>query len=126
MPVARIVQFNKEVLGIVRENPIQFPPGELSWLLRALREEVQELEDAPNLVHQVDALVDTTIFAIGGLVRLGLSGEKILDCFDAVMDANFKKKAGQKASRATKGVTDAVKPNDWVGPEDQLLTIIYA
>jgi len=126
MPVARIVQFNKEVLGINRRNPYTFPPGELAWLLKALREEVQELEDASNVVAQADALIDCAIFAIGGLVRLGIVEDKIEDCFDAVMDANFRKRAGQKESRAVAGVVDAVKPEGWQGPEDRLLDIIYS
>ena len=127
MPIAKIVKFNKEVLGISVENPPKpFRPGELLWLLKALREEVQELEDAPNLVEQVDALIDTSIFAIGGLVRLGLTEMQIRECFDIVMDANFRKRVGQKAGRVVEGVTDAVKPDDWVGPEALLQEVIYS
>lgn len=126
MPIAMVYQFNRRVLGFDRPKVAKFPPGEKKWLLSALREECQEFEDAPTLVDEVDALIDTVIFALGGLYRLGLSEQQAHHCIEAVMEANSRKKAGQKASRAVDGVTDAVKPEGWVGPEARIQEIIYS
>ena len=76
------------------------------------------------MVDQVDALVDTVIFALGGLARLGLTEEQAEACFNAVMDANFEKKRGTKESRAVEGVADAIKPEGWVGPEQRIKAIL--
>lgn len=140
--VSRIFDFNKAIVGINRPSIRPLPPSEASWLRQALIEEAEELteatvlalgqngqkpiteEDRQNLiVDQVDACVDATIFAIGGLARLGLSRVQAEAVLHAVMDANFEKKAGVKAGR--EGAPDAVKPEGWVGPEARIKEILF-
>jgi predicted HAD superfamily Cof-like phosphohydrolase len=94
------------------------------WLSKALREEVQELQDAVTTADEVDALVDLVIFALGGLYRMGLSPDQARECFTAVMEANFEKKAGVKPGREVSGVADAVKPDGWVPPEERIEQIL--
>ncbi len=124
--LTRVFDFNAKVVGvhprllgmITSEHP------EIEWLVGVLQEEAQELAEAGSLAEQVDALVDSIIFAMGGLYRLGLSEEQALKCFHAVMDANFEKKAGQKKGREVEGVKDAVKPEGWKGPEARIQEIL--
>lgn len=120
----RVFDFNHQVLGIAPRLPAPLVGNEKEWLVSCLKEEAEELAEAKNCVHQVDALVDGIIFAIGGLYRLGLTEQQAKACLEAVMDANFEKRAGQKAGRVFEGVTDAVKPVDWVGPEDRIFLIL--
>lgn len=122
----RVFDFNAQVVGIEPRPLGTITPEhpEMGWLVRVLQEEAQELAEAENLVDQVDALIDSIIFAMGGLYRLGLTEEQALKCFHAVMDANFEKKAGQKEGREVEGVKDAIKPEGWKGPEARIKEIL--
>jgi predicted HAD superfamily Cof-like phosphohydrolase len=124
--IKNVFEFNKTVVGIPERDlePLGFEPGEKEWMVKALREEASELEESTDLINQVDALIDSIIFAIGGLYRLGLSKDQALGCFLAVMEANFKKKAGVKAGRAIEGVKDAIKPEGWESPEIRIHKIL--
>ena len=116
---ARVVGIEPRLLGtITPEHP------EMEWLVGVLQEEAQELAEAKTLVDQVDALIDSIVFAMGGLYRLGLTKEQALECFHAVMDANFEKKAGQKEGREVEGVKDAIKPEGWKGPEARIKEVL--
>lgn len=150
--IESIFRFNKEIVGINdRDLPRPLAMGEAEWLSKAIREEGFELLDITReaaqrkrqaqvlnlpeippidtLAGQVDACVDAAIFAVGGLARLGLTEEQAFKCFEAVMGCNFAKKAGTKAERKTvnedgRDVPDAVKPEEWVGPEEKIKEII--
>lgn len=124
--LTRVFDFNARVVGIEPRLLGTITPGhpEIEWLVGVLQEEAQELAEAENLVDQVDALIDSIIFAMGGLYRLGLTEEQALKCFHAVMDANFGKKAGQKEGREVEGVKDAVKPEGWKGPEARIKEVL--
>lgn len=125
MPLINAVfRFNKEVVMIDRPKIKALEKHEHAWLVGVLKEEADELSEAPTVVDQVDALIDSAIFAFGGLYRLGLSEEQAKDCFMAVMAANFDKKSGQKTGRIYEGVADAVKPEGWVGPEKRIADIL--
>lgn len=122
----RVFDFNAQVVGVEPRLLGTITPEhpEMEWLVGVLQEEAQELAEAKNLVDQVDALVDSIVFAMGGLYRLGLTEEQALKCFHAVMDANFEKKAGQKKGREVEGVKDAIKPEGWKGPEARIREIL--
>ncbi len=125
--LSRVFEFNQKVLGLTRDQgPASLERNEHYWLSHVLREEAMEFETSGRgeLDEMVDALVDSIVFAMGGLYRLGLSEEQALACFHAVMDANFEKKAGQKAGRVFGAVVDAVKPHDWVGPEARIRKVL--
>lgn len=118
-----VYQFNREVVKVPFVPQVKALDGdEHDWMVRVLREEAQELEDTVNPVHQVDALVDSIIFACGGLYRMGLSEMQAGSVISAVMQANFAKKAGQLAR--SNGVPDAAKPEGWVPPEQTIAAIL--
>lgn len=132
--VASIFRFNREIVKIGDRELKALPTPEMTWLAKCLTEEAGELEDAhfelgdkpeDELVSMVDACADSVIFAIGGLARMGLTEAQAILVLQAVMAANFEKKAGQKAGRAIAGVSDAVKPEGWVGPEARIKEILY-
>ena len=123
-PVDRVFKFNREVVGVEElAHPQVLSVEESDWLHSALAEEVKEFDDGKgNLVEQVDACIDAAIFALGGLCRMGLTEDQARRCFDAVMDANFAKKAGVKGGRS--GAKDAVKPEGWIPPEERIWFIL--
>lgn len=122
--IDRVFTFN-ELIVKIKKDRIQLLQGdELTWLMRVLAEETDELRVAQTTTDQVDALIDLTIFALGGLYRLGLSNQQAIDCFNAVMDANMEKRAGQKVGRVIGEVADAIKPEGWVGPEQRIAEIL--
>lgn len=123
--VYSVFKFNREVVGIKPPKvPCKLDPDVQTWLCKALSEECKELSESHSAVDQVDALVDSIIFAVGGLTRMGLSEQQVADCMHAVMTANFSKKAGVKAERATGDVQDAIKPEGWVPPEARIAKIL--
>lgn len=127
--IKEICQFNKEVIGIEESHPHLLSETEKEWLMTALNEEVAEFKEAydnMSLTDSVDALLDLTYFAIGGLYRQGLSAEKIQACFNIIHNANMSKAKGVKKGReGFDGVGDAVKPEDWQSPEEQIKALLH-
>lgn len=120
----RVFEFNRIIQEVEYRDRVPLKNKEKQWLLTCLREEADEFDEALDRVQQVDALIDSMIFAAGGLFRMGLTAEQAEACMNAVMDANFQKKTGQKAGRVFEGVADATKPDDWVGPELRISQIL--
>lgn len=124
--VQDVIEFNRELLGIEQRTPAMMPVEEHTHLTMALQEELQEFNDAVvegNVVGAVDAIIDMMYFAIGGLWKLGLSHEQMVQCMKAVHAANMLKRKGKVAKRHT-GAADAVKPEGWVAPEELIRQIL--
>jgi predicted HAD superfamily Cof-like phosphohydrolase len=123
--IRKVYDFNRQVVGVSLRPLGALPSTEHKWLVAALREEADELEKAEGeLVDSVDAILDSIIFAVGGLCRMGLSPNQARACFDAIIACNSMKVAGKKASRDFGDTQDAVKPEDWVGPEENIRRIL--
>ena len=120
----RVFEFNRIIQQVEYRDQAPLKDKEKQWLLTCLREEADEFDEALDRVQQVDALIDSMIFAAGGLFRMGLTVKQAEDCVNAVMDANFLKKTGQKAGRVFEGVADATKPEGWAGPELRISQIL--
>jgi predicted HAD superfamily Cof-like phosphohydrolase len=126
MPFKRIYEFNKEVIGIDRKIISSLLPDEAQWLVGAWEEEAGEFVDAFNksdIPGQVDAIIDLMYFAVGGLVRLGLSPEVMEQCFAAVHETNMGKVKGRK-QREVESDLDAVKLEDWEAPEGKIKQVL--
>lgn len=128
--INEIFQFNDEVLGLAQQdrplNPMTFKAGEHDFLLKALREEIEEYiegYEAQDVVKMVDGLFDLCYFAIGGLRRMGLTSDQAVACFEAVHNANMSKKKGTNGKRGD-FEDDAVKPVNFVPPDEAIAHIL--
>ena len=120
--IGRVFDFNERVVGVDTSQLGPLKPMDRKtkeWIHAALKEEATELLAADNPIDEIDALVDSMIFAIGGLRRIGLTKRQASLAMTAVLDANDQKAAGRKASRDF-GVPDAIKPEGWVAPEERI------
>lgn len=127
--IKSIYEFNTELLNVQTGTPRLLERAEFNWLNSALLEEIGELHtarDAESITESVDSLLDLAYFAIGGCVRMGLTAEQIEECFQTVHNANMEKKMGVKESRPQDGsIADAIKPSDWMAPEELMERIIF-
>jgi predicted HAD superfamily Cof-like phosphohydrolase len=121
-----VVDFNQKVLKI-DPRPLNLLTGDSEITIKCLREEVDELVEANikgDIVGCVDALVDLMYFATGALYKMGLTAKHIEQCGQAVHDANMEKKLGINVRRGDGSSADAVKPADWVPPEERIGNIL--
>jgi predicted HAD superfamily Cof-like phosphohydrolase len=119
-----IEEFNREVVGIDRDELNLLNKTESDWLIGALHEEIDEFIEADELVDKVDALMDLIYFAAGGLTRMGVTHKQAQDIFDIIHTANMKKAGGVKKGRSVEFELDAHKPEGWLPPEDQMKKIL--
>lgn len=123
----KVVDFNQTVLKIKPriQGPLSVPEFEIT--VKALKEEVEEFiaaSQAVDYIGQIDALIDLQYFAMGALYKLGLTADQINRCCTAVHDANMTKRLGVKWSRGDGSAADAIKPADWVAPEQRIGEIL--
>jgi predicted HAD superfamily Cof-like phosphohydrolase len=122
-----VYAFNEQIIGMAPDLPLQPLSKELrNWFTSAIHEEIEEYNQAwlcQDLIGQVDAIIDLMYFAIGRLQQMGLTREQARDCFMAVHTANMTKKRGAQAKRGNLEA-DAVKPAEWVPPEERLRKIL--
>lgn len=83
---------------------------------RWIDSETQELRDATTLVDQADAYLDVIVFALGGLVELGVAPGNL---YEIIMRSQFAKVwADGQAHFASDGKW--LKPEGWIAPEPEL------
>ena len=125
---SQVVEFNREVLGIVKRFVICLPDKDVTDLtLHQLREEADEFESACNSqdsIEAVDALIDSIYFALGALYKIGLDEESYDKIFTTVHEANMLKARGKKEGREGYNATDAIKPKGWISPEEIIEEIV--
>jgi len=63
-------------------------------------------------------------FAQGILYKMGISDDEYQKIFEIVHAANMSKKPGVKEGREGFDAVDAVKPEDFVSPEDAIMRIL--
>ena len=105
-----VYQFNQEV----RQQPQplrsrKLNEDELKARATFALEEVKELLEAKTAEDQLDALIDLTNFAIGGIYDMGLSEHELYGAFQRVHHANMAKVGGNKEGRNV-NTKDAAKP----------------
>lgn len=122
----KVEKFNKEVV-LIGDRMMALPnKAEHNWLINVINEEKLELNVAhinQDYIGYIDALIDNIYFCLGGLVRIGLNEELVEKIFEAVHQCNMKKVRGKKA-RVIENDADAIKPEDWVSPEDKIIEIL--
>jgi len=108
-------------------NP--FKPGDANYptarqiglsLANSLKDGL-DIHDLPELteVQELDKSIDIVVFNIGKLAKMGLSVDQIHEAFGVVSNANMAKLDAPKDSAGKQ-----LKPDGWVGPEEQLQTIL--
>ncbi len=114
-------QFHLKVLGLEDVKPTFEMPVSMQQRLNFMEEEIHELSDAHSnmdLVGVADALADLVYVALGTAHMLGIPFDEV---FKVVHAANMQKQQGI----TKRGMLyDAVKPAGWVGPEEQIETIL--
>lgn len=124
--ITAVQQFNRELLGVQQTGIRLLTDKERDYTHRCLVEEADEMRDAgmaQSVPKQVDAFVDSIYFALGGLYRMGLSPEQVLQCCMAVHEANMTKKKGVN-ERRDMGVEDVIKPATFVPPEEAIARLL--
>ena len=124
--ITAVQQFNRELLGVQQTGIRLLTDKERDYTHRCLVEEADEMRDAgmaQSVPKQVDAFVDSIYFALGGLYRMGLSPEQVLQCCMAVHEANMTKKKGVN-ERRDMGVEDVIKPATFVPPEEAIALLL--
>ena len=93
----------------------------LSFRVRFLQEELDELKEATKPMvpidaeETVDALIDLCVVAIGTLDAFGVNA---YEAWNQVLAANLNKQVGIKESRPNPyGLPDLIKPEGWTPPD---------
>lgn len=114
--ISDVYSFQTQILNYdFPDKPTLLKGSHKSEQLVKLREEIQELEEAENIIDQADALVDLIYFALGTLHQMGVDSQRV---WDEVQRANMSKKKGV-TKRGTEN--DAYKPEEWKAPDHSWL-----
>lgn len=95
----------------INDGQVVFTEREKKFRIAALREEIDEYEEAEVLEDELDALVDLSVFLFGTVERMGFA-----DVFDEaylrVMESNMQKILGPNNKRGSFSL-DLQKPADF-------------
>lgn len=116
-----VERFSRQIIGLpIPSTPTLPSAARLAWFFSADDEERTEINDAwmeRSVVGFVDGCLDKAYFALGRVLECGFP---VGAGFEAVHEANMAKERGEQAKRPGSMGYDAVKPNDWTGPEKTL------
>lgn len=124
--IQHVFDFNEQIIGIETTEINPLTKAQFDWTIQAYREEIQEFIDAfeaQDVVKMIDANFDLIYFSLGTLRKMGLTADQALRCFHAIHRANLTKKRGGKPTRGN-FEQDAIKSEDFVGPEAAIMAII--
>lgn len=114
-----VKEFNREVINLPTLKLAHcLPPERLNWFGKVVCEELEEFTTAyhqKNCVGMLDALVDMTYFILGRVYECGFTETQWNRAFEIAHQQNMKKSKGNKGRGSE---LDAVKDENWVGPED--------
>ena len=119
----KVLEFRKKLNLPVSMQPRLLEPVDISFYARFLMEELSELlkaHEKGSLTDAADAIADLAYVTMGCAHHMGLPLPQILDI---VHDCNMKKVPGE-TNRGTQ--QDAMKPEDWKGPEDMIALLLLA
>jgi hypothetical protein len=114
-----IKQFNTHIIGFPEPDG-EFKPlskDRLDWFTGVVAEEMHEFMKAykeEDANEQIDALVDLTVFVLGRLVEMGITGIQFNHIWQQIHEANMNKQLGNKGRGSDQ---DAVKPEGWKKPK---------
>jgi len=117
-----VLEFRKKLNLPIGTKPQLLEPVDISFYARFIMEELSELMKAHekgNLVDAADAVADLSYVVMGLSHHMCLPLPAILK---VVHHANMQKEPGT-TSRGY--IQDAVKPSEWIGPEDDIALILF-
>jgi predicted HAD superfamily Cof-like phosphohydrolase len=117
----KVWQFRQKLNLPVSPRPQLLDSSDISFYARFLMEELSELlkaHEQGDLVGAADAIADLSYVTMGCAHHMGLPLPHILDI---VHRANMEKIPGATARGVNR---DAVKPSDWVGPEEEISLLL--
>jgi len=123
--IDQIFDFNEQVINIGEVEFNTLTQKQFDWTVKFCEEELQEFREAyekQDLVGMVDAVGDLIYGAMGTFKKMGLNREHVRQCFAAIHAANMTKKRGDKGRGSDE---DAVKPADFVAPEQAIADILF-
>ena len=118
----QVLAFRSKLNLPVSDVPQLLAPEHLSFYARFIMEELSELMKAHEkgqLVDAADAVVDLLYVTMGLSHHMGLP---LPELFQAVHSANMKKQPGMTKRGSGQ---DAIKPDDWTPPEQDIEAILY-
>lgn len=123
--IDQIFDFNEQIIGTgdVPINPLT--QKQFDWTNKFVLEELNELLEAyqkQDVVGMADAVGDLIYGAMGTFKKMGLTRDQVRLCFAAIHQANMTKKRGDKGRGSDE---DAVKPDDFVPPEEVIADILF-
>ena len=126
--VRLVFDFNETVVGVAKDVPVNtLSDAQHEWTRKALLEEVEEFSEGyaqQDVVAMTDAIIDLIYFAVGTLKKMGLRDDQAIECFNRVHKANMTKRRGGKPTRGN-FEEDAVKPAEFVSPEQAIFNVIF-
>jgi phosphoribosyl-ATP pyrophosphohydrolase len=123
--IDQIFDFNEQVIGTGAVELNALTAKQFEWTNKFVMEELTELGDgfaAQDIVAMVDAVGDLIYGAMGTFKKMGLTREQVRQVFTAIHNANMTKKRGDKGRGSDE---DAVKPADFVPPEQVIGKILF-
>lgn len=118
----QVKEFHEKFSHPVADTPTMMGADRASKRYKWMLEEINEFIEAPDVVEQADAMIDTIYFALGTLVELGIKPDAL---FDIVQEANMSKLWEDGKPRYNEdGKT--IKPAGWVDPHPRLHEAIKA
>jgi predicted HAD superfamily Cof-like phosphohydrolase len=97
--------------------------GAVAKIQKDLSCNAEGVVNAYNALEQAIYVTRTIRLCLKSMFLMGLSPDQVKNCIIAVDSANKTKKRGVNAKRDM-GVEDAVKPADWVPPEQEIAKIL--
>jgi len=123
----QVTEFNAKVLKIDQRPKDMLGEAEFQISKNCLNEEVNEFVNAHiagDFIGCIDAMIDLIYFAYGVLYKMGLTPEEMVQCQNAVHEANMEKKLGINYHRGDGSAADAIKPDNWISPEERIIDIL--
>ena len=112
---SKVREFTSACHDELPNHPVALDPEAIAFIRRMVNDEMDELEAAPTVTDQADALVDAIYYLCDCAVRHGMNLDHL---FDIVHAANMGKVVDGKVIRRDDG--KIMKPADWRPPEPEI------
>ena len=113
---AEVKKFHETFNHPVSEKPTMLSASRLAQRNIWVKEELEEAEEATDVIGQADAMIDAIYFLLGTLVEMGVKPQAV---FEIVQEANMSKVFPDGKPHFNE-VGKVIKPEGWVAPEPKI------